>query len=131
MKKAVAGIVSIEGKILIGKKIIKEGHFLSGGWHIPGGHIVENESEKNALLREFKEETSLDIKIIKKLCNYEIKENDVVVSWFLCTTDSYEAIPGDDLDQIEFVEKNKVIEKCDKRAVTLWPKEVIDYFSKL
>ena len=130
MKRAVAGIVNIDSKILIGKKIIKEGHFLSGGWHIPGGHTVENESEVEALLREFKEETRLDIKIIRKLCNYEIKENGVVVSWFLCTADSSEAIPGDDLDQIEFVEKNKVIEKCDKRAVTLWPKEVIDYFSK-
>lgn len=131
MKKAVAGIVRVEDKILIGKKIIKEGHFLSGGWHIPGGHTIGKESEEDALLREFKEETNLDIKVIKKMCSYEIKENDVVVSWYLCSADSYEAIPGDDLDQIEFVEKNKVIQKCDKRAVTLWPKEVIDYFTEL
>ena len=129
MKKAVAGIIVFEDKILIVKKIIKEGHFLSGGWHIPGGHLHRNESEKNALLREIKEETNLDIQIIKKICRYEITENDVVVSWYLCSTKSGETTPGDDLDQIDFVKRNDVIKKCDKRAVTLFPKKVIHYFS--
>ena len=129
MKKAVAGIIVFEDKILIGKKVIKEGHFLSGGWHIPGGHVKKKESEKNALLREIKEETNLDIQIIKKICRYEIPENDVVVSWYLCSTNSSKTTPGDDLDQIDFVKKNSVIKKCDSRAVRLWPKEIIDYFT--
>jgi len=127
----VAGIVKIGGKILIGKKVVKKGHFLSGGWHIPGGCIIENESEEEALLREFKEETNLNIMVIKKICDCKIKENDVVVSWYFCTTNSCEAIPGDDLDQVEFIDKNEVINRCDKRAVALWPKEVADYFSRL
>jgi len=129
MKKAVAGIVVFEDKILIGKKVIKEGHFLSGRWHIPGGHVNKNESERNALLREIKEETNLDIKIIKKICRYEIPENDVVVSWYLCSTKSSKTTPGDDLDKIDFVKKNNVIKECDQRAVRLWPKEIFDYFT--
>jgi ADP-ribose pyrophosphatase YjhB (NUDIX family) len=128
MKKAVAGIIVFENKILIGKKVVKEGHFLSGGWHIPGGHLHKNESERNALLREIKEETNLSIKIIKKICSHEIPENDIIVSWYLCSTNSCITTPGDDLDHIDFVKKNMVIKKCDQRAVRLWPKEVIDYF---
>jgi ADP-ribose pyrophosphatase YjhB (NUDIX family) len=129
MKTAVAGIVKFKDKILIGKKIIKKGHFVSGGWHIPGGHPLENESEKDALIREIKEETNLDIKILKNICKYEIKENDVVVSWYICSTKLPNAQAGSDLSEVTFIDKNQVIERCDKRAVMLWPKEVIDYFS--
>ncbi len=131
VKKAVAGIVVFKNKILIGKKVIKEGHFVSGGWHIPGGHVNKNESEEDALVREFKEETNLDIKIDKKFCTRLVKETDTIVSWFLCSTKSDKATPGDDLTQIDFVYKSKVTKKCDDRAVRLWPKEVIDYFSTL
>ncbi len=129
MKRAVVGIVAFQDKILIGKKVIKEGHFVSGGWHIPGGHIIENESEEVALVREFKEETNLHIQIVKKMCSYESKENDEIVSWYLCSTKSCKAIPRSDLGQIDFVEKNKVISRCDERAVRLWPREVVDYLS--
>lgn len=128
MKKVVAGIVVYKDKILIGKKVIKEDHFLSGCWHLPGGHVNENESEAMALIREFKEETNLDIQIVEEMCSYKIKESSVVASWYLCSTKSDEATPGDDLIEVEFVEKDKVIEKCDERAVKVWPKEVLDYF---
>ena len=97
MKTAVAGIVKFKDQILIGKKFVKKGHFVSGGWHIPGGHLLENESEKDALIREIKEETNLDIKILKNICRYEIKENDVVVSWYICSTKLDNAQTGSDL----------------------------------
>lgn len=128
MKKVVAGVVVYKDKILVGKKVTKEDHFLSGCWHLPGGHVDENESETAALIREFKEETNLDIQVVEKMCSHKIKENGVVASWYLCSTKSGEATPGDDLTEVDFVEKNKVVEKCDKRAVRLWPKEVLDYF---
>lgn len=32
-----------------------------GFWHLIGGHVEENETLKDALKREFKEETNLDI----------------------------------------------------------------------
>lgn len=128
MKKVAVGIAVFKDKILVGKKVTKEGHFLSGCWHLPGGHVNENESEETALIREFKEETNPDIQIIEKMCSYKIKENDVVASWYLCSAKSCETTPGDDLTEVDFVEKNKVVEKCDERAVRVWPKEVLDYF---
>ena len=38
---------------------------------LPGGHIEKNESEEVALLREIKEETSLDAEIDRKLWTME------------------------------------------------------------
>ena len=36
-----------------------------GCWHLVGGHVDEHETLKEALKREFKEETNLDVKIGK------------------------------------------------------------------
>lgn len=129
MKRAVAGIVIFENKILIGKKVIKEGHFVSGGWHIPGGHVNENESDEEALIREFKEETQLEITITQKLCDSIINETNTSLAWFICSTDADNAIPGDDLTQTDFIDKKEAVTKCDFRAVRLWPQEVLDYLS--
>lgn len=126
-KKVVVGVVVFKNKILVGKEVTKEDHFLSGCWHLPGGHVDGNESEAAALIRELKEETNLDIQIVEKMCSYKIKEIGVVASWYLCSTKSGEATPGDDLTEVAFVEKNKVVEKCHERAVKLWPREVLDY----
>jgi 8-oxo-dGTP diphosphatase len=38
-----------------------------GYWHVVGGHVDENETLKEALTREFKEETDLDVKVGKIL----------------------------------------------------------------
>lgn len=130
MKTAVAGIVIYKSQILIGKKIVKSDHFLSGGWHIPGGHVLKNENNIDALIREFKEETSLDIKVINKIVAKAIPENNVIVHWYLCKARSNKFSPGDDLSEIQFIDKKKIITKCDKRAVSLWPKKVIAYFKK-
>lgn len=130
MRKAVAGILIHEDKVLIGKKIKKEGHFVSGCWHIPGGHVFDNEDDITALLREFKEETNLDIEIIRKITSIEIPKNEVIVHWYLCKTNSKDFVPGDDLSEIKLVDKKDVIEQCDKRATALWPKEVLEYLKK-
>lgn len=69
MKKAVKGILFHNNKILIGKE--RNGDldgFKNGGWGIPGGHLKINESETDALKREFLEETDLNIENNTKDC---------------------------------------------------------------
>jgi len=39
-------------------------------WVLPGGKVEENETLENAIIRETKEETGFDIKIIKKVGEY-------------------------------------------------------------
>ena len=49
------------GKVLLVKHGEKAGH-INGVYGIPGGHIEPGESEKNAAVREFFEETNISIK---------------------------------------------------------------------
>lgn len=127
MKKAVAGILIRDDSVLIGKKIIKEGHFCSGGWHIPGGHVNKGERVEIAIVREFKEETGLDVVVRSKLCKHQVKETGVELHWFVLTSASRKAVPGDDLSELKFVEKSLVQNMCDIRAVRLWSPEVLSY----
>ena len=50
---------------------------------LPGGHIEKDESEEAALLREIKEETSLDAKIDRKLWTIENPQDKSQHHFFL------------------------------------------------
>lgn len=49
-----------DGKILLLKRNTEP---FNGYWHLVGGHVEENETLKEALRREFKEETNLNIDV--------------------------------------------------------------------
>lgn len=129
MRQVVAGIIIHNDKILIGKKVEKVGHFVSGGWHLPGGYMEGQEDEITALKREIKEETNLEIEIISKITKHTIPESSVTIHWYECKSLSCDVEPGDDLTEITFVNKSDIFNTCDKRAIELWPKEVLDYLS--
>jgi len=54
----VDGVYIKDGKILLLKRAVDP---FKGYWHLIGGHVDENETLKQALRREFKEETNLEI----------------------------------------------------------------------
>ncbi|MDB9776900.1 (deoxy)nucleoside triphosphate pyrophosphohydrolase [Alphaproteobacteria bacterium] len=56
----VAGIIVKEDLILIAQRSNKVDHPLK--WEFPGGKLLPNESINQALIREFKEELSIEIK---------------------------------------------------------------------
>ena len=62
-RKIVVGlIISSDNKIFQGRKDRAKGGVYSGAmWHIPGGGIEEGETMEEALIREMKEETGIDI----------------------------------------------------------------------
>lgn len=53
-----AGIIEHNNKILIGKR--KDGKCLEALWEFPGGKLEDNESAKECLKRELKEELNID-----------------------------------------------------------------------
>ena len=68
MRTVVLGVIIRNGKILIGKK--RNGYHpmnLGGKWHVIGGKVEENETEEEAIKREVREETGLEVKAIKKV----------------------------------------------------------------
>ncbi|MDH5533185.1 MAG: NUDIX domain-containing protein [Candidatus Pacebacteria bacterium] len=56
-----------EGKVLLAKRAIEP---MKGYWDVPGGFIDIGETAEKSALREAKEETNLDAKIIKYLGSY-------------------------------------------------------------
>jgi ADP-ribose pyrophosphatase YjhB (NUDIX family) len=56
----VDGVYIKDGKILLLKRSTEP---FNSYWHLIGGHVEENETLKEALKREFKEETNLDIDV--------------------------------------------------------------------
>lgn len=58
---ATALIYSRDNKILMGKKDPAKGGVYSDCWHIPGGGVDEGETLTDALVREVREETGLDV----------------------------------------------------------------------
>ncbi|OJF75947.1 MAG: hypothetical protein BKP49_08980 [Treponema sp. CETP13] len=65
MKYSIAGIAFVEGKVLIGRRIIKGD--MGGRWEFPGGKVEDGENYEQALLREFKEELGVDIVVGKEI----------------------------------------------------------------
>lgn len=58
------GVIERDGKVLLMKRA--EDQSSGGRWNFPGGKIEENESPREAALREVREETGLDVEIEKR-----------------------------------------------------------------
>jgi len=70
---SVGAIIEKDGKILLTKRNVKP---FKGAWVIPGGHIEQYEKAEDAVKREVREETGLNIKEAK------INEESLEFGWF-------------------------------------------------
>lgn len=66
----VDGVYVKDGKILMLRRAVNP---FKGYWHVVGGHVEEDESLKEAVKREFKEETDLAV-IVGNIINGRIEE---------------------------------------------------------
>lgn len=126
-KIAVVGVVEHNGQVLVGKKVTAE-HFLSDAWHIPGGSVKENETEEEALIREMWEEAGIKIKVNKFLDERVFPNKNIRARWYLCSPITYDLKAGDDLVDVKFIPKSKVMKICDSKAIKAWPTRVLKYF---
>jgi 8-oxo-dGTP diphosphatase len=62
VKVGVGVLIEKDGKILLGKRISSHG---SGTYNLPGGHIEFGETIAECAKREVKEETGLDVEMVK------------------------------------------------------------------
>ena len=85
-----------------------------GYYALPGGFVEEGENRKQALIREIKEETNLDIKIDYKIGIYEEEGRDprgrIHSTAFKCTiiNDISNLRSGDDSKEVELISKDKL-----------------------
>lgn len=70
-----------EGRVLLVKHVPEKGGYWQGKWICPGGKLEPGETIEEGIKREVKEETSLDIELIRPLVPFErlVKEGNKIV----------------------------------------------------
>ncbi len=103
----VVGVAAIvfnrDGRILLGRR---NGSY-RGLWCIPCGYVEYDEDVFDAVVREFKEETGLDIKIngvFTVQSNFHNPELHTVGIWFRAEVVGGELKAGGDLDEVGYFE---------------------------
>ena len=124
---AVVAIINYQNKILIGKKKSNSKKFLRGEWHIPGETVQQGESDKEALIRGMMEETELEIRVGKYVGSHITPSSKKEARWYECFSDTDDAVPGDDLEDLKWVSKKDALRFCGSRTTT-WSKEILNYF---
>lgn len=99
----VAGIILNEKRqILLGRR--KRGRY-AGLWCIPCGYVEYDEDVYDALKREVKEETNLDVEVKRVFTvqsNFHDPDNQTVGIWFLTRVVSGDPRAGDDLEELAY-----------------------------
>ncbi len=79
--KVVLALIVKDGKFLLIRRKVR---LLKLEWAFPGGVTHEGEKEKEAVVREAKEEVGIDVKVKKKLLERKHPDTFVQVAYFHC-----------------------------------------------
>jgi ADP-ribose pyrophosphatase YjhB (NUDIX family) len=114
MVSVVAGVVVIEdGKVLLVQEAFEK---VRGKWNLPAGRVDKGETFEQAAIREAKEETGFDIKIIKPLITIHQSPQDSVLHAFLAKrTGGTLAFDSDEMLDVAWVSVEEALTKLDLR----------------
>jgi 8-oxo-dGTP diphosphatase len=98
----VGAIVTRDGHLLMVRRAKDPGRRL---WSIPGGHVEPGEYLSDALKREVKEETSVDVEVGELVGILELPGDDhlIILDYHARALDRSEPVPGDDVDAARWV----------------------------
>ena len=112
----VKAIVIYHQKILILKRVRPSSDGL-GYWELPGGGLEYGETPHQALIRELKEETNLDIKILKPVYTFTAIRSDyqtVGIGFLSVPTNDHVKISNEHTDY-KFVSIDEIQDYLDKK----------------
>lgn len=110
----VTGILIEDEKLLLVNQKVND----SRNWSLPGGKLEQGETLEGGLIREMKEETGLDIEVVKLLyiCDVSASKNTLLhISFLLKRVDGEIKMPTNDLEtnpilDVKFVPVNALSE---------------------
>lgn len=94
-----------EDKIIICKRAIEP---CRGMWNLPAGFMENGERAEDGALRELKEETGLEGKILKLHCVYSIPHVNQVYMIFLTRINSRNGVPGEESLEVKYFMEQEV-----------------------
>jgi len=86
-------------------------------WNLPGGGLEDFESPTNAVKREVKEETGLEVEIFRLLGVYNKKNKNSMAFTFLCKVVGGKITLNDEAERIEYFEIDKLPENTIPKHV--------------
>lgn len=109
----VGAIIAIDGRILL---VRRSNPPLQGEWSIPGGLVETGETIKEAIIREVREETSLEVEPMKLIEVFEriLRDQDSHVQYhfvlmdYLCRVVSGEINAGSDVSSVRWAKLDEL-----------------------
>src|SRR3989338_10388696 len=86
-------------------------------WNLPGGELEDFESPTNAVKREVKEETGLEVEISRLLGVYNKENKNSITFTFLCKVVGGKITLNDEAERIEYFEIDKLPENTVPKHV--------------
>lgn len=109
---AVDGVLIKDGKVLLMKRA---GEPFRGMWGIPGGFVEKGERVEEAALREVKEETGIETKVLRLVGVYSDPDRDprghVITVAFLLEQTGGELKGNEETQDVRFFEKDDIPEQ--------------------
>jgi 8-oxo-dGTP diphosphatase len=107
------------GKILLAKRV-DMADYLPGIWEDIGGRIKQFEEPEEALRREVREETGLDIEILKPLAifhDYRGAENELLIRTYWCKVRSNQVVLSNEHSAYQWVSPQEGLELAEHIGV--------------
>ena len=113
---AVGAVVVDDGKLLMVRRAKEPG---KGLWSVPGGRVEVGEYISDAVVREVKEETGMDVEVADLLGILELPgDPHYVILDHVATVVGGEPTAGDDVDAVEWVEFDDIGDRdCTPRLL--------------
>ena len=80
IKVSMGIILDSEGKILIAQRNLQKN--FGGMWEFPEGKQEVGESPEDALIRELKEELSIEVEVLRSFPPYDYKDEKIKISFY-------------------------------------------------
>ncbi len=120
------------GRILITCRSPKK-DFAPGVWDYPSGRLHQFEDPVAGVKREIKEETGLDVEVVKPLRTLrfyrgeEKEENDLVFIAYWCVAESDEVVLNDEADEYKWVAPDTALKMVEHEGIR---KDILAYIKE-